>query len=256
MKILKGILKIFGAAAKILVLIAGINMLFHYIEEFVHRKRPEGGRYFDWRHGKVFYHKRGTGAPVVILHGFEPYHSGKDVDALSRHLASNHSVYRVDLLGFGLSDKPWITYTNYLYVVQILDFIHDVIGESADIIACGGSGLCALQAQKEMPSLVGKIVLVDPCYEQRFRIPKRPALLLRRIIDFPVIGTFFYNLYSLFSKAPFDKEGRHVFTSRLCGYLTEDLSGHEDLITANVASFSLTPDKAAFTYGDVKSTLV
>lgn len=255
MKILKGISKIISAAAKILILIAGINLLFSYIEGFIHRKRPEGGRYYNWKHGKVFYHKRGTGAPVILLHGFEPYHSGKDVDSLSRHLASSHTVYRVDLLGYGLSDKPWITYTNYLYVVLLKDFIREVVGESADIIACGGSGLCALQAYKDDPSLVGRIVLVDPSYELNFRIAKRPALILKRILDLPVIGTFLYNIYSLTSKAPFDKEGRHVFTSRLCGYLTEDLSGHEELITENVASFNLTPDKAAFTYGDVKSSL-
>lgn len=255
MKIFNGILKVLGWIAKIGLIIAGVNLVFSYIEEYVHRRVPEGGRYYAWKHGNVFYHKRGHGNPVILLHGFEPAQSGKDVVSLSKHLASNHTVYSVDLLGFGYSDKPWITYTNYLYVLQIQDFIREIVGDVTDIIACGGSGLCALQAYKDDPSMIGKIILVDPCYKEKFNLSGTISKKLKSLIDFPVIGTFIYNIYSLTGKAPFNKEGRHVFTSRLAGYLTSDLTPHKDLMTSAVAVFEKSPE-AAFTYGDVKSSLI
>ncbi len=255
MKIFKGVLKVFGFLAKIALVIAAVNFAFSFIEERIHKKVPEGGRYFAWKHGRIFYHKRGHGDPVIILHGFEPSQSGKDFVSLSQHLSSNHTVYSIDLLGFGLSDKPWITYTNYLYVLLIQDFIKEITGKVTDIIACGGSGLCALQAYKDDPSMIGKIVLVDPCYNERFHLSKFFALKLKTLIDLPVIGTFIYNLYSLTGKAPFDKEGRHVFTSLLGGYLTTDLTPHADLVSSSTAVFKKSPEET-FTFGDVKSSLI
>lgn len=256
MKIIKAIFKIFSVLAKIFVVIAAVNFVFSYIVERKHRKIPEGGKFYHWKHGKVFYHKRGKGSPLILLHGFEPSHSGKDVETLSGHLSTNHTVYRIDLPGFGLSDKPWLTYTNYLYVLLIQDFIKNVIGDITDIVACGGSGLCALQAFKDDPSIIGKIVLVDPCYSESLKVNKAYSTKLKQLIDLPIIGTFIYNIYSLTGSSLLDKEGRHVFTSRMAGYLTTDLTGHEDLITPDVAVFNKADDSSGFTFGDVKTSLV
>lgn len=238
MKLLKTIAKILAILLKISVLIALVNMLFSFIEKLVHRKMPEGGRFYVWKHGSIFYHVKGTGSPVLLVHGFDPEHSGKDLETLSNHLAAGHTVYRIDLLGFGLSDKPWFTYTNYLYVQLILNFIENVIGETTDVVACGGSCLSALQANKLDPSMIGKVVLIDPLYEEPLPYKGNFSNTIRKILDFPVIGCFLYNLYGLTRKAPLDKEGRHVLTSRLAGYLTSSLSGHEDLITENAAVMS------------------
>ena len=248
MKVFKAIFKILTFFAGLFAVIAGVNLAFSYIEERKHRNMPEGGKFYEWKHGKVFYHKRGHGTPVILLHGFGPSHSGKDLESLSGHLASNHTVYRIDLPGFGLSDKPWITYTNFLYVCLIQDFIKDVTGNITDIIACGGSGLSALQAYKMDPSNIGKIVLVDPCYSEEFKLNKRVALWTKNLLDLPVIGTFLYNIYSLTGAAPFDTEGRHAFSSRLAGYLTTDLTGHEDLITPEVAVFKRSIKEMPFTF--------
>ncbi len=256
MKAFKAILKIVTYIAGALAFIAGVNWLFSFLEERAHHKMPEGGKYYDWKHGRVFYHKRGHGTPLILLHGFDPQMSGKDLDSLSGHLASSHTVYRIDLPGFGLSEKPWINYTNFLYVLLIQNFIKDVTGDITDIIACGGSGLCALQAYRNDPDHIGKIVLVDPCYSEDIKVPKWLAPKLKSLIDLPVIGTFIYNIYSLKGAAPFDKEGRHVFTSRLAGYLTSDLSGHKNLIGSNVAVLKKEGADGSFTFGDVKTSLI
>jgi pimeloyl-ACP methyl ester carboxylesterase len=47
---------------------------------------------------------RGSGPPVVLVHGFAG--SAATWDAVAALLAERHAVYAVDLLGFGLSAKP------------------------------------------------------------------------------------------------------------------------------------------------------
>lgn len=256
MKLLKRFCKLIWFLSCALAVIVLVNRIFCYVEERKHRKAPVGGSFYRWKYGKVFYHKRGHGAPVILLHGFAPHQSGKELETLSRHLSTNHTVYRIDLPGFGLSDKPWITYTNFLYVLLLQHFIDDVICDVTDIIACGGSCLCALQAQREDDELIGKIVLVNPCYEEEFHLSKSKALWVKKVLDLPIIGTFFYNLYSLKGAAPFDKEGRHVFASRLAGYLTSDISDHPQLSDGDVAVFESKEDIASFTFGDVKTSLL
>ena len=255
MKIIKTAFKIISFILGILALMAGVNLVFTIFEDRKRRHAPENGKYYNWRYGKVFFHVRGSGAPVILLHGFEPYQSGKDLESLSGHLATNHTVYRIDLPGFGLSDKPWVTYTNYFYVLLIQDFIKDVIGEITDIVACGESGLCALQAYQDDPDMIGKVVLINPCYSDPVKKSGPFVLELKQLIDLPVIGTFLYNLYSLTSEAPFDKEGRHVFTSRMAGYLTSDLTGHDELFGYNVAILNKEGSEQDFTFGDVKTSL-
>ena len=143
------------------------------------------------------------------------------------------------------------------FLKQQQSFIKNVIGDITDIVACGGSGLCALQANKMDSSMIGKIVLVDPKYEESVPYRGSASDLLRKIVDLPIIGTFLFNLYSLTGKAPFDKEGRHVFTSRMAGFLTSSLTGHDDLVTENVAVMTRSAaNHESFTFGDVKSTLI
>ena len=118
---------------KIHLVIAGINTLFAYREERFEKGDLENGHIYRWKQGKIYYHRRGTGSPVLLIHGLDASDSGRDLDTLSKALSTKHTVYTIDLLGFGLSDKPWITYTNYLYVLLIQDFIKDVIGDITDV---------------------------------------------------------------------------------------------------------------------------
>ena len=68
----------------------------------------------------------------------------------------------LDLLGYGLSDKPNMTYTNYLYVQLILDFIKNVIGEKTDIVASGDSSSIAIMACHNDPESIRNVILLNP----------------------------------------------------------------------------------------------
>ena len=83
--------------------------------------------YYDWRFGKVYYTKTGKGSPVLLVHDMMPGSSGYEWNKVVKALSTEHTVYTIDLLGCGRSDKPGITYTNFLYVQLICDFVKEVI---------------------------------------------------------------------------------------------------------------------------------
>ena len=85
----------------------------------------EGG--FDWRGHRIAFTKRGSGPPLLLVHGIHAaawsYEWHDNVEYLSR----NNTVYTIDLLGFGRSDRPAIRYSARLYISLISDFVHQVI---------------------------------------------------------------------------------------------------------------------------------
>ena len=245
---------IFKILLKLHLIMAGINLVFAYREERAEKADIENGHIYRWKHGNIYYHKRGIGSPVLLVHGLEPGNSGRDLETLSKALSTKHTVYTIDLLGFGFSDKPWITYTNYIYVLLIQDFIKDVIKIHTDIIGFEESALTVLQAHKDNDEKIGKVLVINPAREEKYKVPKLVSLRLKKIIDFPLYGTFIYNMYSLTRTKPLNRDSRHVFASRLTGHLSTDITGHENLIGESVKVIE-TKD-AAITYGDINAALI
>ena len=113
----------------------------------------------------------------------------------------------LDLLGYGLSDKPNMTYTNYLYVQLILDFIKNVIGEKTDIVASGDSSSIAIMACHNDPESIRNVILLNPQSLSRMNLsPNRQTRLMKFILDLPVLGTFIYNMMT--TKESFRKNFR------------------------------------------------
>ena len=79
--------------------------------------------YYHWRFGDVYYTKKGKGAPILLIHDITPGSSGYEWSKIEKELAMKHTVYTNDLLGYGRSEKPGMTYTNFVYVQMITDFI-------------------------------------------------------------------------------------------------------------------------------------
>jgi pimeloyl-ACP methyl ester carboxylesterase len=101
----------------------------------------------------------------------------------------------VDLLGCGRSEKPILTYTNYLYVQMISDFIKSEIGHRTNIIATGSSSSFAVMACNQSPELFDQIMLINPdslltCSQ----IPNKHGKVYKFILDLPVLGTLFYHI--------------------------------------------------------------
>ena len=118
--------------------------------------------YFEWRFGNIYYTKKGTGSPILLIHDTLPGASGYEWSKIEDELAIDHTVYTVDLLGCGRSEKAGITYTNFLFVQVICDFIKNVIKEKTDIIASGFSCSFVTTAAAYDKENINKIMFVNP----------------------------------------------------------------------------------------------
>ncbi len=184
-----------------------INRFVYYAATLDNLLANPSGTYYNWKFGKIYYKKIGKGHPLLLIHDLTTYSSGHEWNKVLDTLAKTNTVYRIDLLGCGRSDKPNLTYTNYLYVQLINDFIKHVIGEQTDIIATGESGAFAVSACQNNDSIIRKIILVNPSdIKSLSRIPTQQSKALFRLINLPVIGTLLYNIltrrenvHSLFS---------------------------------------------------------
>ena len=65
--------------------------------------------YFDWRFGKIAYTQTGSGSPLLLVHNLLPGSSSYEFHKIKDQLAEQHTVYCIDLPGYGLSDKPNLT---------------------------------------------------------------------------------------------------------------------------------------------------
>ena len=118
--------------------------------------------YFGWRFGKVYYTKKGAGSPLLLIHDTMPGASGYEWSRVEDKLALEHTVYTIDLLGCGRSDKPGITYTNFLYVQMLCDFTKKVIKEKTDVIASGFSSSFVIMACMYDKECFNKLMLINP----------------------------------------------------------------------------------------------
>lgn len=109
-------------------------------------------------------------------------------------LAKHHTVYTMDLIGCGRSDKPKITYTSYLYVQLINDFIKDIIHEKTDIIAAGNSCSIVVQAcnMEKKTSTNCCLSILITCQFQNISWPAQNASEI--YAGMPDFGTFTYNI--------------------------------------------------------------
>ena len=145
-----------------------------------------GYQFWNWKNGESSYNinyveaGKSTNPPLVLIHGFgaSAYHWRYNVPAL----AKNYHVFALDMLGFGLSDKPIIDYDADIWRDQITDFIINVVhksrAESTPCVVAGNSigGFTALYTAASCmlkgTNLVSGCILLNAA--GRFRTPGSP----------------------------------------------------------------------------------
>lgn len=172
-----------------------INKLISFTATMDNLLSNSSGSYYNWKFGKIYYKKIGTGHPLLLIHDLNTYSSGHEWNKVLKTLSKTNTIYRIDLLGCGRSDKPNITYTNYLYVQLINDFIKQVIGEKTDIIATGESGAFSIAACHHDHSIIRKLILVNlPDIKVLAKIPDKRSKTIKNLLHLPILGTFLYNM--------------------------------------------------------------
>lgn len=151
--------------------------------------------YYHWSLGDIYYTKKGKGSPMLLIHDMLPGGSGYEWNRIEDKLALEHTVYTIDLPGCGRSEKQGMTYTNFVYVQGICDFVNNVIGEKTDVIASGYSGSFAVMACRNQEELFDKIMMINPVSLSSLKqMPGRKEKILRGLLELPVFGTLVYHM--------------------------------------------------------------
>ncbi|KAK6129616.1 hypothetical protein DH2020_036626 [Rehmannia glutinosa] len=100
-------------------------------------------------------------SPLLLVHGF-----GASIAHWRRNiptLAQSHTVYAVDLLGFGGSDKPaGFQYSMEVWAQLILDFLDEIVQKPTVLMGNSvGSLACVIAAAESSRSLVRGLVLFN-----------------------------------------------------------------------------------------------
>lgn len=153
--------------------------------------------FYDWRFGKIRYQKKGSGSPLLFVHDLTVGSSNYEFHRLINNLTEKHEIYSIDLLGYGLSDKPSMTYTNNLYEQLVCDFVKNVIGKKTSVLVTGESVPFIIMACHNNPEIFNKIICINPqsLFLQN-QIPSKQTCLFKLLIETPVIGTFIYHILS------------------------------------------------------------
>lgn len=178
------------------------------------------------RYGDAAYAVSGSGSPVLLLHTPRPGGSSAEWQRNFDALAKKHTVYALDFLGWGLSDKPRHMLSPQDYAEQILHFARNVIGEKSALIASGMAANFVLLAAHSAPELFSKIALVCPetspgqelsimqstsgkstSGQSAFaRSTSMQSTLRYRLLTLPVVGEALVNWFS--SRAQLERKAR------------------------------------------------
>jgi pimeloyl-ACP methyl ester carboxylesterase len=117
-----------------------------------------------WRSWRTRYtylrsQKSESSPPLLLIHGFGASigHWRHNVSVLSQH----HTVYALDLLGFGASEKAIAPYNLTLWIEQVHDFWLTFVREPVVLIGNSiGSSVC-LAVAKAYPEMVKGVVMLN-----------------------------------------------------------------------------------------------
>ena len=220
------------------------TLAFHAINKFIFNASDEHSEedtfnYYHWKFGNIYYKKAGSGSPLLLIHDLNHYSSSMEWDKVIDTLSEAHTVYAIDLLGCGKSDKPAITYTCYLYVQLLTDFIRDIIGEKTDIIATGASASFVTAACQNIADQIDHIILICPeSIRTLAKAPNHKSKLLAKIITLPIYGTFIYNVGARNTALSDSSDCKYLYASILGHYTTVNIAHCLEGLTTSIAVIS------------------
>ncbi len=132
------------------------------------------------------YRVRGRGPAVILVHGFSQSTLSWDanLDVLAR---AGYRVYAIDLLGHGMSDKPYgIRYSLDLYARQIREFMNALGIRRAHLAGHSMGGAVSLKFACLYPSMTESLVLIGSAGLHH----ERNENLTFRLMRYPLLGEF------------------------------------------------------------------
>ena len=149
---------------------------------------------YNWKFGNISYKTIGSGEPVLLVHSLLPGTTDSEWEKNISSLSKNNKLYLINLLGYGNSDRTGITYSSYLFVCLINDFITEVIKEPAAVIASNTSASISAMAYIFNTNNFKKLCLICPHVTPNKFSASRS--LKKFPLDFPVLGDLFFNYHN------------------------------------------------------------
>ena len=150
--------------------------------------------WYAWRGYRIAWTRRGSGPAVLLVHSIHA--AGWSYEwrhAVDRLAAGGYTVWTLDLLGFGRSDRPDVAYSARLYVDLVRDFVREAIAEPTVLVASSLSGAHAVAATASFPRVRGLVVVGAPGIT-RLATPAGPATeATRQVINAPLAGQALFN---------------------------------------------------------------
>jgi pimeloyl-ACP methyl ester carboxylesterase len=170
---------VFGLLAAVLVfaIVAWRNPLWLVDRGLDASLRFQGvrGKYITVDGHRIHYLVGGTGRPVVLIHGL----GGRGVDwadLIPKLISGGHRVYAIDLLGYGLSDKPKDGDYSILNQALLVDhFLEQEHLPQVDLAGWSMGGWIAMRVALDHPDHVRRLVLFDSA-GLRFKLDFDPAI--------------------------------------------------------------------------------
>lgn len=176
--------------------------------------KKSNGKFFHWKHGDIFYtfSENSTKNPLLLIHDLTVFSSGFEWNQVVNQLCEKYTVYTIDLIGCGKSDKPEITYTNYFYVQMITDFVKEVIGLPTKVAVTGLSSSFVLMANSIDKNLFTDITIINPkTITALKKTPNDRSKILLKLFSLPVIGKTAYYIAT-------NKQNTEYYLTEKCFY--------------------------------------
>ena len=149
------------------------------------REHPAEGQLLDIDGVRLHYIERGSGSPVVLIHGNMVSHRDFEASGLMERLARNRRVIAFDRPGFGRSTRPRDRLWTPAAQAKLLHAALARLGIDRPVVVGHSMGaMVALAMALDYPADVGKLVLLGGYYYPSLRVDA----LLTAPVALPVIG--------------------------------------------------------------------
>jgi len=137
-------------------------------------------RYITINGMNIRYAVRGSGRPLLLLHGFCEFLETWDFNL--RPLGEHYRVYAMDLPGHGLSDKPYLDYTIAFFTDFTISFMEALGIDQASLIGHSFGGAIGINIATSFPEKVDRLIL-----ESSFGLGNDVSLL-HKLCSVPVLA--------------------------------------------------------------------
>jgi pimeloyl-ACP methyl ester carboxylesterase len=128
------------------------------------------------------------GTPLVLLHSINAAPSAMEIRPLFEHYRDKRPVMAPDLPGFGLSDRPAVSYSAVQYARWIAQWLKD-FESPPDVVALSLTGEFVARAILEQGTLVRSLTLISPTGMGTANPPSLPdGSRLERLLNSPWVG--------------------------------------------------------------------